>query len=52
MKSGTCDLSFLHGEGNDKTEGTQRGLHPIHSADGVICGLNQNQREGESIRCK
>lgn len=35
----TCDLSFLHGEGNDQTEGTEHGLHPVHGADGIVGGL-------------
>lgn len=42
----TCDLSFLHREGNDQTEGAEHRLHPVHGADGIIGGLNQSQREG------
>lgn len=37
----TCDLSFLHGEGNDQTKGPQHRLHPVHRADGIIGGLEQ-----------
>lgn len=42
----TCDLSFLHSEGNDQAEGPQHRLHPVHGADGIIGGLNRSQRGG------
>ena len=45
----TCDLSFLHREGNDQAEGAEHRIHPIHGADGIIGGLNQSQRGGVSV---
>lgn len=39
----TCDLSFLHNEGNDQTEGAERWIHPIHRDDGIIGGLKQSE---------
>lgn len=45
----TCDLAFLHSEGNDQAEGAQDGLHPVHSADGIIGGLNQSQKGGALV---
>lgn len=44
----TWNLSCLHGEGNDQTEGAQDGLHPVHLTDQIIGGLKP-EPEGRSV---
>lgn len=39
----TCELPFLHGEGDDQVEGPKHGLHWLYRHHWLLCGLGQGR---------
>lgn len=42
-RGSTCELPFLHSEGDDQVEGSQHGLHWLHGHHWLLCGLWQGR---------